>query len=452
MRTRSIRKAPHDDARRAGVRSLSRTLKAAVLQSAAIWGAPRLARAARRAVGACGREAACSPDAQRRQLLVDVSIIAAHDAGTGIQRVVRSLLTQLLRSPPDGFDVRPIRATRKTRYRYADRFLAPNAGEPQRTAPHAPGEIVRVRNGDVFLGLDLTSRIVARRQRDLLAWKRQGVRCAFIVYDLLPLQHPHWFTPRARRSFRHWLSTLAVHADELWCISRTVARETGELMRRRFRLTSADIAIRSFDLGAETLGQAHAAPASTPAQSGPCRGAARPLLLMVGTIEPRKGHAQVLDAFDALWRDGAEVTLVVVGAPGWHVEPIVQRLRRHVQNGKQLFWLHDADDVRLEALYAQADGLVMASEAEGFGLPIVEAARHGKPLFLRELDVFREVAGNHATYFRATDGGALARELSAWLARLAAGTAPTSTGIEPITWSASADQLKALVATLAEAS
>ncbi|AGK48437.1 glycosyl transferases group 1 family protein [Burkholderia thailandensis MSMB121] len=450
MRTRSIKRAPHD-ARRAGVRSLSRALKAAVLQSAAIWGAPGFARAARRAVSACGSGAPRSPGAQRRQLLVDVSIIAAHDAGTGIQRVVRSLLAQLLASPPDGFDVRPIRATRKTPYRYADHFLPPDAGEPQHAASAPPGEAVRVRAGDVFIGLDLTSRIVPRRQRDLLAWKRQGVRCAFVVYDLLPFQHPRWFTPRARRSFRHWLSTLAVHADELWCISRTVARETDWLMRRRFGLTNADIAIRSFDLGAETLGHAHAAPASMPAQADPCRDAAHPLLLMVGTIEPRKGHAQVLDAFDALWRDGAEVTLVVVGAPGWHVEPVVQRLQRHAQNGRRLIWLHDADDARLEALYAQADGLVMASEAEGFGLPIVEAARHGKPLFLRDLDVFREVAGSHATYFRAADGGALARELSAWLAQLAAGAAPTSGGIEPITWSASADQLKALVAALAEA-
>ncbi|AOJ08977.1 glycosyl transferase family 1 [Burkholderia mayonis] len=446
MRTRSIRKARHD-ARRAGVRSLSQALKAAVLQSAAIWGAPRVARAARRAVRALDPATPRPSGSRRRQLLVDVSIIAAHDAGTGIQRVVRSLLAQLLRSPPAGFDVRPVRATRKTPYCYAAPFPASHANAPHRSASEAPGEAVRVENGDVFLGLDLTSRIVPRRQRDLLAWKRQGVRCAFVVYDLLPFQHPHWFTPRARRSFRHWLSTLTVHADELWCISRTVARETDALMQHRFGLTNADIAIRSFDLGAETLDRAHAAP---PPASDRHRDYPHPMLLMVGTIEPRKGHAQVLDALDALWRDGADVTLVVVGAPGWHVEPVVQRLQRHAQGGRRLFWLHDADDARLEDLYAQADGLVMASEAEGFGLPIVEAARYGKPLFLRDLDVFREVAGEQATYFRATNGDALARELSDWLALLSAGAAPTSDAIEPITWSASADQLKALITALAD--
>ncbi|WP_244136104.1 glycosyltransferase family 1 protein [Burkholderia sp. BCC0506] len=380
-----------------------------------------------------------------------MSIIAAHDAGTGIQRVVRSLLAQLLQSPPDGFTVRPICATRRSSYRYADSFLAEQTSVPNHrpldTANNPAITTVRVEPGDIFVGLDLTSRIIPRRQRDLLAWKRQGVRCAFVVYDLLPFQHPYWFTPRARRSFKHWLSTLAVHADALWCISRTVARDTHELMQKRFGLTADDTTICSFDLGTSAPDPLSAPPFFAPNSSR--RTPMRPMLLMVGTIEPRKGHVQVLNAFDVLWRNGTEVELVIVGAPGWHVEPVVDLLTQHPQNERRLFWLRDTDDAQLEALYARADGLVMASEAEGFGLPIIEAARHGKPLFLRDLDVFHEVAREHATYFRATTGEALALQLSDWLAQLAAGTAPTSEAIKPVTWATSAAQLKALIATLA---
>ncbi|HEM7876756.1 TPA: glycosyltransferase family 4 protein [Burkholderia contaminans] len=431
---------------------MSKTLKSAALQSVAIWIAPQIARAARRAVRALApSRAPLSPIHRKRQLLVDVSIIAAHDAGTGIQRVVRSLLIQLLQSPPDGFIVRPICATRKSSYRYTDSFLSEQASMPNHcpldTANNPAITTVRVEPGDIFVGLDLTSRIIPRRQRDLLSWKRQGVQCAFVVYDLLPFQHPYWFTPRARRSFKHWLSTLAVHADALWCISRTVARDTRELMQRRFGLTADDTTICSFDLGTNALDRLSAPPSFTPVSS--CRRHKRPMLLMVGTIEPRKGHMQVLNAFDALWRNGTEVDLVIVGAPGWHVELVVNQLTQHPQNEQRLFWLRDADDAQLEALYARADGLVMASEAEGFGLPIIEAARHGKPLFLRDLDVFREVAREHATYFRATTGEELALQLSNWLAQLAAGTAPTSEAIKPVTWATSAAQLKALIATLA---
>ncbi len=374
-------------------------------------------------------------------MLVDVSIIAVHDAGTGIQRVVRSLLVQLLTSPPAGFDVRPVWANRATPFHYADHLLG--------LAPHdttANGGPVHVANGDIFLGLDLTSRILPRRQHDLLAWRRQGVRCAFIVYDLLPLQNSSWFTPRARRSFRHWLSTIAIHADELWCISRTVASDVDILMQQRFGLARAEITVRWFELGADRLDRAYVDESISVPEFARF---ARPILLMVGTIEPRKAHALVLDALDLLWGNGEQPTLVIVGKKGWHVDALAGRLAQHPQNGKLLFWLDEVDDAQLEMLYNRADGLILASEAEGFGLPIIEAARHDKPLFLRDLPVFREVAGGHATYFSGPDKHALATEISGWLAQLAAGTAPRSGSIKPISWAASARQLATFVTELA---
>ncbi len=170
---------------------------------------------------------------------------------------------------------------------------------------------------------------------------------------------------------------------------------------------------------------------------------------MVGTIEPRKAHAQVLDALDLLWDNGEQPTLVIVGKKGWHVDELVERLARHPQNGRSLFWLSEVDDAQLETFYTQADGLILASEAEGFGLPIIEAARHDKPLFLRDLPVFREVAGEHATYFSASDGHMLARQMSDWLTQLATGAAPRSGSIEPISWAASAKQLATFVIELA---
>ncbi|AKM01767.1 glycosyl transferase family 1 [Burkholderia pyrrocinia] len=379
--------------------------------------------------------------ARRRQLLVDVSIIAVHDAGTGIQRVVRSLLTQLLLSPPAGFEVRPVWATRTIPFHYADHLLGL---APYDTTPK--GAPVDVANGDIFLGLDLTSRILPRRQHDLLAWRKQGVRCAFVVYDLLPLQHHRWFTPRAHRSFRHWLSTIAIHADEFWCISRTVASNVDILMQQRFGLARAEIPARWFELGADRLDRARVDEAASHSVSARF---ARPMLLMVGTIEPRKAHAQVLDALDLLWDNGEQPTLVIVGKKGWHVDELVERLARHPQNGRSLFWLSEVDDAQLETFYTQADGLILASEAEGFGLPIIEAARHDKPLFLRDLPVFREVAGEHATYFSASDGHMLARQMSDWLTQLATGAAPRSGSIEPISWAASAKQLATFVIELA---
>ncbi|MFU0418289.1 glycosyltransferase, partial [Acinetobacter baumannii] len=106
-----------------------------------------------------------------------------------------------------------------------------------------------------------------------------------------------------------------------------------------------------------------------------------------------------MDAFELLWEMGSEVTLVIAGREGWCVEALSQRLRCHLEAGKRLVWLADVSDAQLAALYANLGGLIMPSEAEGFGLPLVEAARYGMPLLVRDLPVFREVVGEHASYF-----------------------------------------------------
>ncbi|QJP73672.1 glycosyltransferase family 4 protein [Burkholderia glumae] len=410
--------------------------RAALLQHAATrWGLP-LAGAARKAIATLRSEAARQASRQPRQLLVDVSIIAAQDAGTGIQRVVRSLLAELLETPPAGYTVRAIRATRKRPYVYADRYLETMTGAP--IGDDDPP--VQVRPGDLFLGLDLTSRISPARQADFLGWHAAGVRFAFVVYDMLPALHPAWFTPRAVQSFERWLTMLAIHADALFCISATVAGQT----RRQPRL--AAIPTGWFHLGAE-LAARQGAGQATADDITPCPAGA-PRILMVGTIEPRKGHALVIDAFERLWRDGCQASLSIVGRAGWAVEALTARLAAHPESGKRLHWLAGAGDAELARLYESSDGLILASEGEGFGLPIIEAAAQRLPLLLRDLPVFREIAGDHASYFSSVTAAELAPRLQQWLEAIAAGTAPDSGAIKTLSWHESAIQLKSLISRL----
>ncbi|ALX12880.1 glycosyl transferase family 1 [Burkholderia cepacia JBK9] len=423
---------------------LTRFNRAALAHCAAThWHAP-LTRYARHAADRLRTSTQSAPASREHQLLVDVSIIAQHDAGTGIQRVVRSLALQLIASPPPGFVVRLVRANRRDRYRYADIYAAKLAGTP----PPASDAPVHANPGDVFLGLDLTSRIAPKRQRDFLQWKQQGVLLAFVVYDLLPIQHPEWFTPRSARSFKQWLSTIAIHADALYCISRSVAVEAQAFLDTYFGIAEHEVPAGWFHLGADF--QPHPANATGTMPRKPRMTGRGHTVLMVGTIEPRKGHRQVLDAFEALWNDGVDATLVIVGNAGWAVQELTMRLDGHAERGKRLNWLQDIDDAALADLYARADGLLFASEGEGFGLPIVEAAQHGLPLLLRDLPVFREVAGEHATYFSACDGTGLASSLHTWLRAIDDDIAPDSRAIRPITWQESAAQIKTLLSDLSE--
>ncbi len=83
----------------------------------------------------------------------------------------------------------------------------------------------------------------------------------------------------------------------------------------------------------------------------------------------------------------------------------------------------------------------MASEAEGFGLPIIEAARYDKPLILRDIPVFREIAGEHAFYFQGMAPEDLGRALSRWLHLETLGKVPLPHGMRLLSWQESAQRL-----------
>ena len=163
--------------------------------------------------------------------------------------------------------------------------------------------------------------------------------------------------------------------------------------------------------------------------------------LVVGTVEPRKGHAQCLAAFEELWAAGKDIDLVVVGKQGWMVDDLAERMRNHAEAGKRLHWFSKASDADLNALYEKCTALLAMSQDEGFGLPLIEAAKHGLPIIARDILVFREIAGEHAAYFSGSRGSDFASALSAWIDRHGRGDVPASAGMPWLTWAGSAERL-----------
>ncbi len=378
-------------------------------------------------------QAEVSTGGRERQLLVDVSTLANIDAKTGIQRVARAILVEWLRHPPAGFTVRPVQASRWQPFHYADaqKWL----GDIQAVGPQ--GE-VQANAGDIFLSLDLTAHILPLHHRQLARWKLSGVKIFFVVYDLLPTLRPDWFTDAGVKAQRRWLRTLAIHADGAACISHTVAGQLREWLDSSLGPLSPPLAIEAFSLGAD-INQNTDEVTQLPSALRIDRD--QQTVLMVGTIEPRKGHAVTLSAFERVWNSGSNAHLVIVGKVGWKVDRLVERLRNHPENGKRLHWIENGDDALLHALYQHCSGLLMASEGEGFGLPIVEAARYGLPVLVRDLPVFREIAGDAASYFTADTPDALAGALSTWLSQLANATAVSSKSMRVRTWEESAKSL-----------
>ena len=379
----------------------------------------------------------CRPPGTK-QLFLDISELVQRDWQSGIQRVVKNILKELIESPPEGFRVEPVFATRdRIGYFYARSFTSRLLGCPESWATDC---LVDAYPGDVFLGIDLQPFVVPAQKPYLDDLRNRGVEVCFVVYDLLPVSHPECFVENAASDYTKWLNTIDQY-DRVIAISKAVADEVVDWLDQNGSQRFRPLKIDWFHLGVDDV------EVGSDAERAPNGGFKRklppgPTFLMVGTLEPRKCHSLVLDAFELLWADGVDANLIIVGKKGWLTDGLVTRLSTHSQNGKHLFWEAQADDERLEQIYSVSHCLIAASVAEGFGLPLVEAARHGLAILARDIPVFREVAGNGAFYFKAHTSAELAQSVRAWLALYLQGLHPNSEEIAWLTWAQSAKCLE----------
>jgi len=375
------------------------------------------------------------------QFFYDVTELAQRDHHTGIQRVVRSILMQLMSNPPPGCTVEPVRARHHQEgYLYARRFTRAFLGATAQAAGDAVDSPIEPDAGDIFLRLELQPEVVLAQADTYADLRGVGVKVFFGVHDLLPIHMPQYFPEGTAEAHHRWLGRLA-RADGLVCVSRTVADEVAQWMTGESIQRLRPLKLGWFHLGADLAGSAPTRGLPPNARQVLAALAAAPSFLMVSTLEPRKGHRQALAAFEQLWARGDRVQLVLVGQHGWHMTPFVEGLKSHPELGRRLHWLHPVSDEYLDQIYAACTCLLAASEGEGFGLPLIEAARHQRPILARDLPVFHEVAGPHATYFSGLSPETLAHAVTHWLALHTGGRAPLSTPLRVQSWKESTEQL-----------
>jgi glycosyltransferase involved in cell wall biosynthesis len=396
-------------------------------------------------------------------MFVDVTHTIATGATTGIQRVVRELARRLVR---DGDAV--LVAARNSRFYPLDAYgnaeldrPVGNAGASSlgdrragsallkfpalferiqawnfnrrirvKVAASTKAASCRPGLGDTVILLDaFWGGSSAPRAADVA--RQAGAKVVTVIYDMIPVTHPQFMEP----------ATVAVFGRR---IRRAIARSNGVVTISRacaegVRAFAGDRAppIRHFylggDFGTPTVSRDH--------------GDLTRCFIMVGTVEPRKGHALVLDCFDRLWASGEDVELVFVGRMGWADPALAERLRNHPERGARFRHHEEAGDSELTEIIGRADAVIVASAAEGFGLPVIESLVRGVPVIASDIPVFREVGGEAVLYFAPGDSDALERAIGnfradpePWRIRAAE--------FEWIGWDASADQFVAAMKTV----
>jgi glycosyltransferase involved in cell wall biosynthesis len=388
-----------------------------------------------------------------KRLYLDVTATRYYDLKTGIQRVTRAITLALLEFPPDSYRIEPVYLNLEHGvwvYRHARKYTLSLMQCP---IDGLEDEVVEPEMGDILLQLDLSGDIPIRAEYTGLFrdYRARGVLVYATVFDLLPVLLPHVFPPGANEAHHQWLQMISKF-DGAVCISKSVANDLCAWQanqkiewdqRRPYH-------VAWFHLGSDIFNSAPTQGLPDNSEAVLAKLKSHITFLMVGTVEPRKAYMQVLDAFDALWEDGEDVNLVIVGHEGWEHIPddtrrdipqTVKRLKRHPKLNNYLFWLKGISDEYLEQVYAASTCLIAASYGEGFGLPLIEAARHRLPIIARDIPIFREVAGNSAYYFQASKSGDLKLAIKQWIKNFQLNSIPQSNNIIHQSWQQSAYQL-----------
>ncbi|MDI1295945.1 MAG: glycosyltransferase, partial [bacterium] len=303
---------------------------------------------------------------RKRAIFVDISELYVRDSGTGIQRVTRNILDALLTMDVPDFDILPVYTRDNLDYYVATDILARYR---QITVVRTKNYLMDAKPGDIFLGLDFHDVIMPLRKETFRRLRALGVPAYFVLHDLLPQQFKEFFAPLVVENNAQWLRTVAEMSGVI-AVTKTVADQFAAYIVAEKEFVADNFKIGWFHNSGDLASRASA--------SAKLKGPDAFLLntlrdsksfLSVGTIEPRKAQAQLLDAFDLLWQQGDDVYLVLVGKKGWMVDDLIKRFDAHAERERRFFWFDAADDTMLAALYEAADCLIAPSHGEGFGLP-----------------------------------------------------------------------------------
>ena len=359
------------------------------------------------------------------KVIIDVSDISFSDAGTGIQRVVNNIYSNI--SNIREKQVIPGRDWRKlyiTSRKYHDGlFHVPFDGKEYRLPFY---------KGDEFLLLDSIWNYYEDFTNIIASARVSGVKISTVVYDLMPILYPELFPAGPGiDNFRQWQDLSLSQCDNVLCICRTVADTVADYYKSAQIKRDTPLSIYYFHMGShfeEVKGQVRKEITDFVSKGN--------VFLMVGTLEIRKGHVMVLEALEKIRMQGMSAKLLIIGHDGWKNNEFMKKLQSF--SFSDILWIQDATDAELHWAYRHVSALIAASRDEGFGLPLIEAAYFGVPIICSDIPIFREVTEGHATFFKVMDADSLAETLIKWMK---AEVHPDSKKIRLYSWKESAQEI-----------
>lgn len=332
------------------------------------------------------------PQIVETAVFVDVNHTSGTSHTTGIQRVVRETVRRWLDRP----GVLPVAWTRDgtaLRRLTVDELEHGVKGEGYDSgdADLLTEEHVIVPLSGTFIVAELAADPWRTRRLQSIS-EQSPLRVGVIGYDGVPVYSSETSQDFVVDNYPRYLHAVSA-ADRVAAIS--IAAQT-EFEGWREMLRASGIPgpeIRNISLAATPGVTTDADIVDFAVQSG--LDATQPLVLVVGSHEPRKNHLAILASARHLWNSGVDFSLCFVGGNAWGNLEFGTLVTELQAQGRPLTVLSKVTDGLLAAAYASASFSMFPSLNEGFGLPVVESLAAGTPVITSNFGSMREIGELH---------------------------------------------------------
>jgi len=261
------------------------------------------------------------------------------------------------------------------------------AAPPATTDPFAPG--------DVLLSLGASWPIEGHAAA-AAATRRRGVRVLRMIYDLIPTIKPQWVDEPTVRQVTGWVRNVLTESDHVLTISEFSRSEIARYCAESGLHLPPTSVVR---LGDE-LGSSHD---ETPPL--PRFVPRRPFFVCVSTLDVRKNHRLLYDAWQVLAARDPEncPDLVCLGVPHVLVNDLMHEVRHDRAVNGRIHVLHGIEDAELAWYYRHCAATIYPSRYEGWGLPVAESLAHGRLCLASNATSIPEISPDLPEFFHPLD-------------------------------------------------
>ncbi|MEA1892775.1 MAG: glycosyltransferase family 1 protein [Campylobacterota bacterium] len=326
---------------------------------------------------------------------VDITQLEKGRANTGIQRVVKEFLKRASLSKDIIYkiiikndDITALQIVDNSEIEY---FLKDMQNYQFEKISLLDLSAVDTSTPTAFFDIDSNWNILLKRTELYPLLKKSGFLIFNFIYDLIPMILPQFAHETTAKNFSSFIDAVYNYSDLVMFDSLSAKNDFIEL--KDAQNISRDIHTRVIGLGSDFL------KVDIKQQDPAIKEILdKKYILFVGTIEPRKNQADVIEAFETIAQRYPDLNLVLIGRKGWKVDALIQKILSHPLKDKQLFWLNDIDDNTLSQFYQNAFLVTYLSKYEGYGLPIAESLSCGNITITSKNSSMYEVGKDVADY------------------------------------------------------